>query len=158
MFSKQYPEFSITYFRSVGPFSYNYINILYCITHVFVCIDIRSTIFTLFFTIFTLIFTIRSNFDLQILGCNLILQSIICLSLLKRRNRLILKRLAGLKYYHSIYKRMNYRLCTLNALMALSTAITITPTSANIAYHIFAIPTAPNTRHPNLTTKANTIF
>ena len=38
------------------------------------------------------------------------------------------------------------------------TARIITPTSANIASHIFAIPSAPNTKQMNLTANAKTIF
>ncbi len=46
----------------------------------------------------------------------------------------------------------------LNALTALSTAITITPTSANTAAHILAIPSAPKTRQSALIASAKTIF
>lgn len=40
---------------------------------------------------------------------------------------------------------------------AFMTARIITPTSANIASHIFAIPSAPNTKQMNLTANAKTI-
>ena len=40
-----------------------------------------------------------------------------------------------------------YNFFTNSARMAFRTAITITPTSAKIAIHIFAIPTAPRSRH-----------
>lgn len=51
-----------------------------------------------------------------------------------------------------------YKSFTLNALIAFRTAIIITPTSAKIASHILAKPTAPRKRQPNLITSANTIF
>ena len=51
-----------------------------------------------------------------------------------------------------------YRLCTRSARIALSTASTITPTSAKIAAHMFAIPSAPSARQANLITSANTMF
>ena len=46
----------------------------------------------------------------------------------------------------------------LSALIALRTAITITPTSAKIAAHIFAIPSALKSRQRNLIPSAKTIF
>ena len=51
-----------------------------------------------------------------------------------------------------------YRLCTRSARIALSTARTITPTSAKIAAHMFAMPSAPSARQANLMTSANTMF
>ena len=51
-----------------------------------------------------------------------------------------------------------YRLCTRSARIALSTASTITPTSAKIAAHMFAMPSAPSARQANLITSANTMF
>ena len=47
---------------------------------------------------------------------------------------------------------------TFRHLMALSTAITITPTSANIAIHMFAIPRAPSKRNRTFMPIAKTIF
>ena len=63
----------------------------------------------------------------------------------------------GAALYAYAYNIYNIFL-TNSALMALSTAITITPTSANIASHIFAIPSAPRIRHTPFTARANTIF
>ena len=51
-----------------------------------------------------------------------------------------------------------YRLCTRSARIALSTASTITPTSAKIAAHMFARPSAPSARQANLTASAKTMF
>ena len=45
-----------------------------------------------------------------------------------------------------------------NALIAFKTAITITPTSAKIATHMFAMPKAPRMRHANFMIRANPIF
>ena len=45
-----------------------------------------------------------------------------------------------------------------NALIAFRTAIIITPTSANIANHIFAIPNAPKIKHIALIPSASIIF
>ena len=47
---------------------------------------------------------------------------------------------------------------TFKARIAFSTAITITPTSANIASHIPVKPSALNARQANLTVNANIIF
>lgn len=44
------------------------------------------------------------------------------------------------------------------ARVALSTASTITPTSAKMAVHMLAMPTAPSTRQANLMASANTMF
>ena len=44
------------------------------------------------------------------------------------------------------------------ALMAFNTASTITPTSAKIASHMFAMPNAPNSRHAVFTPKAMMMF
>ena len=46
----------------------------------------------------------------------------------------------------------------LSARIAFSIAITETPTSANTASHIFAIPAAPSMRTRALTARANTMF
>ena len=54
--------------------------------------------------------------------------------------------------------RARYRLCTGSARIALSTASTITPTSAKIAAHMFARPSAPSARQANLTASAKTMF
>ena len=51
-----------------------------------------------------------------------------------------------------------YRFFTFNARIEFSTARVITPTSANMANHIFAIPTAPSPRQMNFTLSANAIF
>lgn len=51
-----------------------------------------------------------------------------------------------------------YSLCTYSARMALSTARTITPTSANIAAHMLAMPSAPSIRQSAFTPRANAIF
>ena len=51
-----------------------------------------------------------------------------------------------------------YSLCTYSARMALSTARTITPTSANIAAHMLAIPSAPSIRQSAFTPRANAMF
>ena len=51
-----------------------------------------------------------------------------------------------------------YKLFTNNARIALSTAIIITPTSANMATHILATPSAPRTRHSSFMPMANTVF
>lgn len=45
-----------------------------------------------------------------------------------------------------------------SARVALSTASTMTPTSAKMAVHMFAMPRAPSTRQANLTASANTMF
>ena len=44
------------------------------------------------------------------------------------------------------------------ALMALSTAMTMTPTSAKMPSHIFAKPTATSARQPNLTAREKIMF
>ena len=51
-----------------------------------------------------------------------------------------------------------YRSCTRRARMALSTARTITPTSAKIPIHILATPTATSSRHNSLTPREKTMF
>lgn len=63
-----------------------------------------------------------------------------------------------IEYRIFIFSLFYYKLCTRSARIAFKTAMIITPTSAKIAAHIFAIPTAPNARHANLMTNANTIF
>ena len=48
------------------------------------------------------------------------------------------------------FQHFAYRFLTISARMALSTASTITPTSAKIAAHILAMPSAPRIRHSTL--------
>ena len=52
----------------------------------------------------------------------------------------------------------SYSFFTNSARMALSTARIITPTSAKMASHILAMPSAPRTRQMSLMPMANTIF
>ena len=51
-----------------------------------------------------------------------------------------------------------YNFFTNSARIALSTAMIITPTSAKIASHILAIPTAPSMRQISLMPMANQMF
>ena len=65
------------------------------------------------------------------------------------------------EYLAAAVTRLNfffYKLFTNNARIALSTAIIITPTSANMATHILATPSAPRTRHSSFMPMANTVF
>ena len=48
------------------------------------------------------------------------------------------------------FRRFRYRFLTISTRMALSTASTITPTSAKIAAHILVMPSAPRIRHSTL--------
>lgn len=52
----------------------------------------------------------------------------------------------------------HHNFSTNNALIALSTAITITPTSAKMASHIPAMPSAPSSRQISFMPIANTMF
>src|SRR5574344_520032 len=58
----------------------------------------------------------------------------------------------------SLMKDQVETLIAVSARIALSTAIIITPTSANIAAHMFAMPSAPSTRHISLMPIANQMF
>ena len=58
---------------------------------------------------------------------------------------------------HRVTKLSAFARCAID-LIEFRTARTITPTSAKIASHIFAIPSAPSSRQPNLTASANTMF
>lgn len=58
----------------------------------------------------------------------------------------------------SFFFVFRYASFTFRHLIAFSTAMTMTPTSAKIAAHMFAIPIAPRIRHTAFTTRANTIF
>ena len=59
--------------------------------------------------------------------------------------------------YLSLFNFLFYNFI-LNALVAFSTASTITPTSANIATHILAIPSAPSTRQIAFIANAKIMF
>ena len=54
-------------------------------------------------------------------------------------------------FFHLVTILLSYRFFTNRVRIAFNTAITITPTSANIATHIFAMPSAPSSRQISFT-------
>ena len=77
--------------------------------------------------------------------------SVVCFYILFERNYMIRK--AGKEDPMFMERIKDYTLS-----IAFKTAIIITPTSAKMANHIFAIPTALKARQPNSTISARTIF